>query len=248
MYARLWMPVVLGFSLSLPVAAQTPGGPSECRAESAPERPPSRSEAARRALFTALRDSIGTEVRETARAEGISTPTGLVLIELRNRRTGEAETSVFGSNVSQALAARAVERRAAMLARMPRDASLLHIRLDPLPTDGTGAECLPELLNAREFAQRIQQMTRSLPTAPDEESARLSMRVRMLVNREGEVVFATLDRRSMRGDIDRQILEMARELRFRPARLDGVPVDTWVQQPVELYMLVDGSRRRVREP
>lgn len=54
----------------------------------------------------------------------------------------------------------------------------------------------------------------------------------MLVSREGEVVFGVVTRRDAGGDIERGVLDLTRTLRFRPATVDGVPVDVWVEQPI----------------
>lgn len=247
MYARLLMPIALSLSLSLPVAAQTNGGRGpNCRETGPePERDPRpaqtarhASQAARRALILAMRDSIRTEVNEAARAAGIDAPVGIVIIELRDRRTGEAQVSLFGSNIPDAVAAQAVERRAALLARMPRDETLLNVRLDPRPSGDTGVECLPELLDARTLVRRLEAAGAEMAPASSESAARFSMRLRMLVTRDGEVAYATLSRRSARGDVDRAVLEVAQDLRFRPAQVGGVPVDVWVEQPVELHVPV----------
>jgi TonB family protein len=237
MHPRLWIPVVLGLSAAAPAAAQD----VECSEPSGPRNAPRPAQAERYGVLTELREAIGLEVEEAARAAGISEPAGLVVIELRNRRTGEARVSLFGSNVPEAVAAQAVERRAQTLVRMPRDQALLHVRLDPLPMGPLGRACMPSLLDPQLFTTRLWEITHRLPPVSQESAARLSARVRMLVTRDGEVVYATLVRRSSRGDVDREVLELVRELRFAPARVNDVPVDVWVEQPVEVRLRVQAS-------
>jgi hypothetical protein len=57
--------------------------------------------------------------------------------------------------------------------------------------------------------------------------------MRLLLSREGEVVFGVVTRRGPGSATERAILQAARDLRFRPATVGGVPVDVWVEQPIE---------------
>jgi TonB family protein len=58
--------------------------------------------------------------------------------------------------------------------------------------------------------------------------------VRALVARDGQVVFVELARSSGNARLDAFAREMFETMRFAPASINGVPVDTWVAQPVEV--------------
>jgi TonB family protein len=57
--------------------------------------------------------------------------------------------------------------------------------------------------------------------------------VRALVARDGEVVFMELARSSGSTRVGAFALELFERMRFAPASINGVPVDVWVEQPVE---------------
>lgn len=232
MNARLWIPIALGLAIAAPVAAQT-----GCLAvPSQPPRPQRPSEAARDSLRWALRDSLLTDLRDAARAAGVAEPEGIVFAELRDRRTGEARTWSFRSNVDAEVVRAVFARRAPLLARLPRSEDLIHLRLDEVePPDTVTMECMPSLLNAQEFQQDLRRIS-TRQTATPGGPARVALTIKMLVTRDGEVAYAELARRSSNGDVDRAVLEAARRLRFRPAMIEDVPVDVWVEQAVQVQM------------
>jgi TonB family protein len=232
MDARVWIPLVLGLAVGAPVAAQT-----GCLAvPSQPSRPQRPSEAGRDSLRWAVRDSLLTNLRDAAPAAGVAEPEGIVFAELRDRRTGDARTWSFRSNVDAAVVRAVFARRAPLLARLPPSEDLIHLRLDEVePPDTVTMECMPSLLNVQEFQQDLRRIS-ARRTATPGGPARVALNIKMLVTRDGEVAYAELGRRSSDGDVDRAVLEAARRLRFRPAMIVNVPVDVWVEQAVEVQV------------
>ena len=232
MRARLWIPIALGLAAAAPVAAQ-----AGCEAvASEPARPPRAGETVRTSLRAALRDSVLTELRDAARAAGVAEPAGIVFAELRNRGTGEARTWSFRSNVDASVVRAVFARRAPLLARWPGDEDLIHLRLDVVePPDSVTRGCTPRVLNLQEFQQDLQRIS-ARRTANPGGPARVTLNIKMLVTRDGEVAYAALARRSADGGVDRAVLEAARRLRFQPAMIEDVPVDVWVEQAVEVQV------------
>jgi hypothetical protein len=188
----------------------------------------------KRILRTAIRDSLRAEMIGAARDAGIAEPAGLVAIRLPEGRAGAGEATVFEGNVPDAAVDAVVARRGALLARWPDGEPWLHVRLDgPHPPEYAAVECLPAPRNTGTFQRelaRIIQDRRPEPGAP----RRVQMTMRLLVSRGGEVVFGVMTRRGPGAALERDVLAAARrELRFRPATVGGVPVDVWVEIPIE---------------
>lgn len=189
--------------------------------------------AERRALIAAIQDSLRTGLAAAAREAGIGEPAGLFAIQIRNRRSGAAQARAIEANVSDDVVARVLSARAPLLARWPEESEWLHVRLDgPHPPADPQVECVPAVENVNWFARELTQLLNRERT-PGSAMAGARIVVRMLVSREGRVVFATLARPSPRPGLNDGVLRIARDLRFRPATADGVPVDVWVEQPVE---------------
>lgn len=231
-HARLWIPIALGLAVAAPAVAQV-----GCEAvPSQPARPPRPGEAARDSLRSAIRDSVLTDLRVAGRAAGIAEPAGIVFAELRNRRTGEARVWSFRSNVDASVVRAVFARRAPLLARWPDGEHLIHMRLDVVEApDSVTMECSPRVLNLQEFHQDLRRISARRAATPGG-PARVAVNIKMLVTRDGEVAYAELSRRSTDSDVDRAVLEAARRLRFRPAQIEDVPVDVWVEQAVEVLV------------
>jgi TonB family protein len=139
----------------------------------------------------------------------------------------------FRSNVADSLSSAVIARRAPLLARWPDRDRLVHIRLDRVDIpDSVRVECMPRVLNAADFQQEMTRIAMAQTLSPL--TRQLSMRVRMLVTRDGEVAYADLTRRSGRATMDEEVLRAAQRLRFRPARVDEHNVEVWVEQPIVL--------------
>lgn len=196
------------------------------------ERP---AERARAEAERAWREALQAEVIDSVRQAGFGEPAGLVVVDVRDRRTGEAEAQTFTPPVQGEFVRALLRARAEHLATWPGREGAFHLRLDPGPPPAPDAvECEPRLL-------KIEQVRRDLTDLMQRESrffnaarSRERIHVSMLVDRTGEVVFATLSRRGMEPLLDRAILDLARRQAFTPATLGGIPIDVWVELPIQL--------------
>ena len=208
-----------------PVHAQ--GLPRHCSA--APDAP---EQAEKRVLRTAIGDSLRAEMIAAARETGVAEPAGLVAIRPADGRGGAGEAIVFQGNVPNATVDAVVARRGALLARWPDREPWLHVRLDgPHPPRDAAVECLPAPRNTGTFQRELGRIIRDRrpePGAPRREQ----MSMRLLVSRGGQVVFGVMTRRGPGAAMERAVLDAARDLRFRPATVGGVPVDVWVELPI----------------
>lgn len=220
---------VLAVFFPVSLAAQTPQLPGNCpvSTHSLP------ADAEKRVVRTAIRDSLRTEMIAAARDAGVAEPAGLVAIRMADRRDRAGEATVFEGNVPNAVVDAVVSQRGALLARWPDREPWLHGRLDgPRPPEESAVECLPAPRNVGTFQReigRIFQSYRPQPGSP----RRVQMAMRLLVSRDGEVVFGVMARRGPGAALDRAVLDAGRDLRFRPATAGGVPVDVWVELPIE---------------
>ena len=219
----------LALVLASGIPAQAQGSRCSTPAEG---RRPSVQDSAAYAAIAAVRDSLHATLLATAQAEGIAAPGGLVVEELTAAR-GAASVRAVRGNVPQALAERVVAERGDLLSQVPPRYDRLHLRLDrrELP-EGPVIECRPHLRNPRGFQQALTRIaSSSLPSGSTRPSP---MTLRMLVDRDGDVVYATLSRHGYSARVDREVVEAAHRLRFLPATVGGVAVDVWVEQPVVL--------------
>lgn len=201
---------------------------------------PRPAESARAAAQRQFTDSLRAGVIEGLRQAGHAEPRGLVVVDVRNRRTGQAEVHAVATTPEVEAAVRSLlAARAAQVAAWPGRESAFHLRLDPGPAARADAvECGPELRNrdavTREVGRVLAGLAGGDPGLFTRGAPRLTVSARMLVDRRGEVVYAVLTRRSHRNAVDETILDLARRQRFVPATLDGAPVDVWVELPFEL--------------
>jgi TonB family protein len=182
-------------------------------------------------------DSLQAEVIEGVRRAGFAEPSGLVVIDLGDRREDPELTTYTAPVVGEAV--RGVLRaRADRLAAWPGREGTFFLRLDPAPRPAGARECAPRLLNEARLVSEARSVLPGLsgsdPGMMSRGAPRVSVNVRMLVDREGQVVHAFLTRQSNRPAINRTILDLARRQRFEPATVDGVPVDAWVHLPFDL--------------
>ncbi|HEX2079623.1 MAG TPA: energy transducer TonB [Longimicrobium sp.] len=226
MRARTWLALLLTLGVAAPAAAQ---------GTTAGACPPATSNAARGALWTAVRDTLQSELRDAARAAGVAEPAGIVFASMWNRESGAARVWSFRANVPDSLSRAVILRRARLLACLPEREVIVSMRLDPSGfPPGTAVERMPSVQNPRALASALDRISRSAD--PLNRTPLVTVHVRMLVTRDGEVAHAELVRNTTHPDVDRAILEAARGLRFRPARVGNVPVDVWVEQPVEVRL------------
>lgn len=180
-------------------------------------------------------DSVRAEVIEGLRAKHID-PRGLVVVDLGTARN-DVEVQTYTSLTAGEAVNGVLRAHAHRLAEWPGRESTFFLRLDPSPPPAPGArECAPRLLYEASLARdaRREVAHSGDPGLFTRGAPRVSVHVRMLVDRNGQVVHAFLTRRSNRPEIDRVLLDLARRQRFEPATVDGIPVDTWVQLPFDL--------------
>lgn len=235
MRSPAWI-ALLAVTAATPVAAQTPGACPTVTTEAVVRSQP--GEMGRGGAVAAIRDSLRTELRDAARAAGVAEPRGLVFARMRAPRSADVRVWSYGSNVPDAVSQTVVSREARLLACWPEPEILVHVRLDSLPVPERGAVAnMPVLLTAREFAADLARISSRRSSDPLNRARLVTVEVRMLVTRDGEVAHAELVRGTTRGDVDRAVLEAARRMRFRPADVEsGEKVDVWVQQPVEVQI------------
>lgn len=90
------------------------------------------------------------------------------------------------------------------------------------------SEEMPRMLNRPEIGRALEQLAAD-PTLRDRE-----MTVRLRVGIDGSVGEAMVVRSTGSIAADQALLDLARRVRFTPARLDWFPVSTWVQFPLQI--------------
>ena len=215
--------VVLCAAYAAPGAAQRGG----CLAPSEPTRRSVQDSIAASATRT-IADSIRAAILNEVGPE--SAPAGLVLIELSRARE-VSSVRVVGGNVSAEVVGRVASGHRALLAHVPPRWVLLDVRLDrPALPESPSVECLPQPRDTRRFQDDLMRIARGMSPG----SARETVNLQMLVSRDGEVVYARVVRPGASQRLDRDVANAARRLRFHPATADGIAVDVWVEQPVQL--------------
>jgi TonB family protein len=231
--------------LAITCAAASPAGaqqsaalPANCQAVRPDERP---GEAALDSIRSerAIRGDVEDELRAAAREAGITEPRGIVFAEPPATGTGAARVWSYRSNVPDALVRSVVARHAQAVAQWSARNGTMNLRLDHLGApDTVTRQCTPVLLNENLLVRELRRITTSESPEGARPVRRVTLHMRMLVTRDGEVAYASLRRPSIRRDVDRELLQLARRLRFSPAKIEDVPIDVWVEQPMELDMPV----------
>jgi hypothetical protein len=184
------------------------------------------------ATSLARQDSALDEVRAAARVAGLDSARGLVYV------VPGLGVRVIGGNLPQplvdSLSSGLLERAAARRTETDPYVALL-MRLDPLPLPACGPrprrETLPRVLNDGEMRSVFRDLAIAGRRAfPDRGPAML----RMVLTREAEVASAQLVSRRSTVQLEEGVLEIARRVRYRPAALDGVPVDVVLWVPISL--------------
>lgn len=246
MRSRLLIPTVLCVAAAAPAHAQAAGAlPANCRSVSPSEaaRQPQYSQAQldSQEVVRNARNVLREDLRTAARAAGIAEPVGLIFAERNEGRPGSRVWS-FRSNVPDALSRTVMARNAETLARLGAGNRRIHVRVDEsrATLDSVTYECTPVLLEPDRLVRaltRIVADSSSFPSRrPGDEMRPVTLHLVMLVTHDGYVAHAELKRPSRHRDLDRELLQVARRLRFRPATIEDVPMDVWVEQPVEVLV------------
>jgi TonB family protein len=217
--------VALATILAAPARSQTcapsPAGP-----------PPTPAQAAERVVREALTDTLRRAFLEAARASGVAEPSGIAIIQV-DARGAPAAVRVHRGNVAPAVLRPVADAHAAQVTRWPRRGGYVHVRLDPADTSrGAMVECSPAPRNTQPFIRDVQRIVADnlgRGRRPGRDAKLL-----MLVTRDGEVAFAEIVESTGWERLDRDLERAALRLRFLPATLAGMPVDVFVEQPVQL--------------
>jgi len=235
------------------VLSAAPAAAQNCRTVRYDPEAPARTsrrhaeDSTRLALRDEVRDTLAARFRAAALEAGVAEPAGLVVVEIRDRRRGTAEVTPHASNVSYAVLRGVVDAHAELIARWPERDGVFNLRLDrpyrPAPTEVAreAVECQPSIVDLNRLRRDLDVLSRRQgPLAPGQDP-RVELRVRMLVSRNGDVAYARLAGRGVRPALNEAVLELARQIRFNPASVNGVPVDVWVELPFQFVLPVGPS-------
>jgi TonB family protein len=216
---------------SAPAAAQKDAGRTLCAVVPDTVPGPTPGQIAER---YELRD----DVVAVARRHGVETPTGLLFIDLDASRRGDL--FFLESNFPTAAVDEATRRVAEYLATVPGGAGYRAlVRVDgPYLAPAPGRQhCRPELDNIQDFLNLVHEAARTHPEAGHlaKPVVRTAV-VRLVVNREGRVVFAGLENPSGDPVLDPAAVEIAEQLRFLPATLDDEPFDVRIRFPMRFSL------------
>jgi TonB family protein len=237
MNARLWIAIVFGFGAAAPATGQTPA--SGCpTVVSEPVMRAQPGDVSPRPGVVAIRDSLYTVLRSAAREAGVAQPVGIVFAQMRDRRDDAVRVWSYRSNVPDAVSQAVISRHTRLLACWPEREVFVNLRLDSLPAaDGFAMRRMPVLLNPQEFADDLQRISSRRSSDPLNRTRLVTLNVRMLITRDGEVAHAEVTRRTTNADMERAVLDAVRRMRFRPAvRRSGEPADVWVEQPIQVQV------------
>lgn len=242
MRSRLWFPMVLCLAAGAPAYAQAAGSlPANCEAagsEAAQQPRYSQAQLDSQEVVRNARNALREDLRTAARAAGIAEPVGLIFVERNERRPGAARVWSFRSNVPDALSRTVMARNAEPLARLGGRDRPIHVRVDESAAtlDSVTYECRPVLLDPDQLVRALTRIiadSSSFPSRrPGSEMRPATLHLVMLVTQDGYVAHAELKRSTRHRNLERELLQVARRLRFRPATIENVPMDVWVEQPV----------------
>lgn len=226
MHAKTWLPLVLTAAIISPAAAQ---GSS---AAGCPSPPTTLEE--QDAVMAIVRGHLSRELRAAARAAGVAEPGGIVFAQLPDSSADPARVWSYRSNVPDDAAQAVISRRARLLACWPGRGAVIDVRVDSLAIPESGVEQLSVVRNPQALTRALERFVRRRASDPASPPLFVTVQLRMLVTREGEVAYAYISRGTAPADVNSAIVEAARQLRFRPASIGSVPVDIWVELPVDM--------------
>lgn len=219
--SRIWTAAAALLLAAAPPVLAQPSAPPQPFAAAAPGE----SAVLARRMVAHLRDA------------GVARPSGRVAVWIgagnRAPRISMAET-----NVPQALWPGVVPLVDAFVAARAETTPLeLSFYLERLPEDGARAtledvrsESPPRLRNLGHVTEALRSIAYVHPDYADDEVLSVRTGLRMLIDRRGRPV---LVENHLQGDaqFNRYLTALAYELRFDPARVNGEPVDVWVEGP-----------------
>lgn len=216
--------------------------PSHCKREVVREERPLRGRAAREdSIRKAVRSAVGDDLRASARAAGLDAPKGIVLLVSDERRRN-VDAYALDGDFPDSLAAEAGRRALPHLATYPgRGRVAIHLRLDSVatPEAAPGSQrvtCTPHLSNRLLIQQRMQAFATSVSHVVTTATGGRTASIGALLSRDGQVLHSEVMESSGDVRMDRFAGDLAREMRFLPASMDGVPMDVWVVLPIRVLM------------
>lgn len=238
MRVSVLLAIIFGLAVSAPTVAQradwNPG--RKCISEQYREPRRDRAEARRDSLWSDIRGTIREDLVSSALRVGVA-PEGVVIVLYDiQERTGRMwmPQGLIPTETLQQVYARAEPLLATFPYPRRIERALFHLRLDPSPRDSLQAgdvvtTCGPEVLNETEIRQMATEFA-----ARQRAGRSRSAHVSALIAQNGQVVYAELARSSGSAEVDQFAQQMFARMQFLPAMVNGVPVDVWIEQPVQV--------------
>lgn len=229
--------VLAGLFAALPLAAQTapPAAAAPVALDSITCELPTPTENPQlSARSKILDDSIRVLMLQAARAAGVDTPRGLVVI-----RPGHGIVVAPGGNVSvETFAAHAGTLLdlviASARAQQLRVAPIHMERLDPIPfppcADRPRISSPPRLRNRAAVSRLLEELGRNLPYAFGQDQLEL----RMILGRDGKIAFAEVTNARTFFVPKKDVLALVHRMKFDVAKVGDVPVDVHISLPITL--------------
>lgn len=176
---------------------------------------------------TREREEMRDSLLAVARRSGTADPRGLLFVTVDSTRRGRAlflDTNLPAPAVQQATR----QMEAYLDALQPgRDYQMLvRVGGEEAVMAAGKQHCPPRLLNRADVQNALGDRLSQRPRGTEPESRTLKpILLRLVVNQEGGVSYVDVDQPSGDPYVDALIPEFARQLRFAPATLDGVPLD-----------------------
>lgn len=197
------------------------------------------------AMMTAdsIRDELRRAAADAAAAAGTNVLEGLMLVDEPSR--GRFRIRTHRSNLPPEAHPAILAAATATRARWPRrSGEYAHtIRLAPgdsamlIPDGAVPVQCRPAVMNRGEMTTLVETwLGQHMDEAPPRHTGQFRATVLALVTREGDVVFAELSRRSGWRLFDDAAPGLAAAMRMDVARLDGKPLDVWIELPVTVHL------------
>ena len=214
----LLLATVVAAALAGPAAAQGPVCPS----------PP--ADSARAQEFHALR----SELRAAIRAASPGDSSGYLVLEV-DSASGRGRVIFVDLHLSDSL-------RAALISRVGEAFAPQGwwFRIAPRAVEVPGELCpraideQPDITNRDRVFSRLDDLTRAYQRRDHPPVQAPGVGLKMLVNAQGVPILVLLEELSGDEWLDRRLGEVARSMRFRPARAGAYPVDVWMSFTLSL--------------
>jgi TonB family protein len=149
---------------------------------------------------------------------------------------GRAELKLAHATVADSTLAPVLQRaRAGLGSLRAAQPVVLHFRLDAAP-DAIGPRRQPAIANAVEVRARVLRFVSDHFAGIFEGRRGMRVDLQLVVAREGDVPYARVARSSGNPLVDAAALEIARTMRFEPARAGGRAVDALVTFPLHFVV------------